>query len=49
MNRLKSVMEKHPLVKGMVAYSIIWPTGCTIQQYIMNEPTGICSIVLSEL
>ncbi|EDS38211.1 conserved hypothetical protein [Culex quinquefasciatus] len=29
---VKSVFRNHPIVKGMVTYSILWPTGSIIQQ-----------------
>lgn len=32
----------HPLTRGMVAYSILWPTGSIIQQTLAGQKWGKC-------
>ncbi|XP_055587806.1 mpv17-like protein [Uranotaenia lowii] len=34
---VKNVFKTHPVLKGMVSYSIIWPTGSLIQQTIAGK------------
>ncbi|CAL4184394.1 unnamed protein product [Meganyctiphanes norvegica] len=29
---VRSVLEKHPLVRGMITYSVVWPTSNLVQQ-----------------
>lgn len=36
MQALKICVNK-PMVRGMIAYSIIWPTGATISQLIQGK------------
>lgn len=33
----------HPLGRGMLSYSITWPTGCIIQQLFDKKSFGKCS------
>lgn len=37
---MKQVLNKHPIVKGMLAYSITWPTGNIIQQTMAGKRWG---------
>ncbi|EAT47266.1 AAEL001601-PA [Aedes aegypti] len=32
LSAIRNAFKKYPIVKGMATYSIIWPTGCLIQQ-----------------
>lgn len=40
LNSVKAVLNKHPIVKGMLAYSITWPTGNIIQQTMDGKRWG---------
>lgn len=37
---VKAVFTKYPVVKGMLAYSITWPTGNIIQQHLAGKRWG---------
>lgn len=39
-NAAKQFLTKYPLARGMLAYSITWPTGCLIQQTIDGKRWG---------
>lgn len=39
-NRIKNIFIKYPLTKGMLAYSIMWPTGNIIQQTMVGKRWG---------
>ncbi|XP_055371416.1 mpv17-like protein [Condylostylus longicornis] len=32
MTKLRILLDKHPLIKGMLSYGTLWPTACFIQQ-----------------
>lgn len=32
----------HPMTRGMVAYSVLWPTGSIIQQTLAGQKWGKC-------
>lgn len=34
------IMLLHPLTRGIVAYSVLWPTGSIIQQTLAGEKWG---------
>lgn len=34
------ICAKKPMVRGMIAYSVIWPTGATISQLIQGKRIG---------
>ncbi|XP_053685973.1 mpv17-like protein isoform X1 [Sabethes cyaneus] len=34
---VRSVLKNHPIVKGMVTYAVIWPTGSLIQQTLEGK------------
>lgn len=38
MNQIRTILSKHPVFRGVLAYSIIWPTGSIIQQTIAGDP-----------
>lgn len=40
MSTMKQFLNKHPIVKGMLAYSITWPTGNIIQQTMAGKRWG---------
>lgn len=37
---VKHILTKYPLMKGMLAYSITWPTGNIIQQTMDGKRFG---------
>lgn len=37
MSLLRGVFKNHPIVKGMVTYAVIWPTGSLIQQTLEGK------------
>ncbi|XP_063706801.1 mpv17-like protein [Culicoides brevitarsis] len=37
LSKVGFMLKKHPILKGMISYSIIWPTGSLIQQTIAGE------------
>lgn len=39
-------MLKHPLAKGMLAYTILWPTGCLIQQTMSGKRWGKLKVMI---
>lgn len=39
MSRFKEIITKYPLLRGVISYSIIWPTSALIQQKITGEKT----------
>lgn len=38
---VKHITTKYPLVRGMLSYSLIWPTSAIIQQGIAGKTFGI--------
>lgn len=40
MSRAVALMTKYPLLRGVVSYSIIWPTSAFIQQKIAGKTWG---------
>lgn len=40
MVRVMEIFNRYPLLRGMVSYSIIWPTSAFIQQKIAGKPWG---------
>ncbi|KAG4078054.1 hypothetical protein HA402_002105 [Bradysia odoriphaga] len=46
MSMLKSLFTKYPLVRGMVSYSLIWPTSALIQQTIAGKTWGKSGLFL---
>lgn len=34
---INDLLSKHPITRGIVSYSIIWPSGCFVQQLLFNE------------
>lgn len=47
-SKLKYVTAKYPLLRGMLSYSMIWPTSALIQQTIAGKNWGIYFIRLSK-
>lgn len=39
-SRLKHVIATKPIVRGMISYSILWPTGSILQQTMENKKFG---------
>lgn len=37
MSKFGQVWSRHPVLRGMVAYATLWPTGCLIQQTIAGK------------
>lgn len=37
---IKIIGTKYPLYRGMLTYSLIWPTSALIQQFITGETWG---------
>lgn len=35
-SRVRAVCQRYPLVRGMLSYSVIWPTSCIIQQTVIS-------------
>lgn len=35
--KFREISHKYPIVRGMVSYSIIWPTACLLQQKIIGK------------
>ncbi|XP_063705771.1 uncharacterized protein LOC134834895 isoform X2 [Culicoides brevitarsis] len=35
--RAASILTKYPVTRGMLSYSIIWPSGCFLQQLWFND------------
>lgn len=35
--KFREVSHKYPVVRGMAAYSVIWPAGCLIQQKLISK------------
>lgn len=46
---MRQILNKHPIMKGMLAYSITWPTGNIIQQTMAGKRWGnnICSFLFA--
>lgn len=42
MSRVRELLNKYPLLRGMISYSIIWPTSALIQQKIAGKTWGMC-------
>lgn len=40
LSKLKLLAEAHPLVKGVVSYAVLWPTGSLIQQTLEGKKFG---------
>lgn len=40
-SKVKHVTTKYPLLRGMLSYSLIWPTSALIQQAIAGKKWGI--------
>lgn len=40
MSKLKNATTKYPLLRGMLSYSLIWPTSALIQQAIAGKNFG---------
>lgn len=40
MSRIIAILNSYPLLRGMVSYSIIWPTSAYIQQKIAGKEWG---------
>lgn len=36
--RANIFINKYPVVRGMITYSLLWPTGCLIQQSVTGTP-----------
>ncbi|KAH8245528.1 hypothetical protein KR032_011378 [Drosophila birchii] len=39
-HRLKVLVTRYPIMRGMISYSLIWPTGCLIQQTVEGRGWG---------
>lgn len=37
LSRFSSFTHRHPIIRGMLSYAIIWPTSCIIQQTIAGK------------
>lgn len=37
MSRIREIFTRYPLLRGMVSYSILWPTSAFIQQKIAGK------------
>lgn len=37
---LKRLFTRYPIIKGMLAYALTWPTGCLIEQKIEGKKWG---------
>ncbi|CAL7947484.1 unnamed protein product [Xylocopa violacea] len=35
--KFREVSKKYPVIRGMISYTIIWPTGCLIQQKLVGK------------
>lgn len=40
MSRIREIFNKYPLLRGMVSYSLIWPSSALIQQKIAGKSWG---------
>lgn len=40
-SNFKRIMNTYPLARGMLSYSIIWPSGCAVQQVLIAEEEKI--------
>ncbi|XP_055912507.1 mpv17-like protein [Eupeodes corollae] len=40
LSKFKVLITKYPMARGMVSYSLIWPTSSIIQQYIEGKTLG---------
>lgn len=40
MSRVRDIFNRYPLLRGMVSYSLIWPTSAFVQQKIAGESWG---------
>lgn len=40
MSRIVEIFSRYPLLRGMVSYSLIWPTSAFIQQKIAGKSWG---------
>lgn len=40
LSKIKVLATKYPMVRGMVSYSLIWPTSSIIQQTIEGKSWG---------
>lgn len=40
MSRVREIFNKYPLLRGMVSYSLIWPSSALIQQKIAGKSWG---------
>lgn len=49
LSTMRQILNKHPIMKGMLAYSITWPTGNIIQQTMAGKRWGnnICSFLFA--
>lgn len=57
MSRIITIINKYPMIRGMISYSIIWPTSALIQQKIAGKTWGLyltfnnskpCNLCLSD-
>lgn len=39
--KINDLLSKHPVTRGILSYSIIWPAGCFLQQVLFNEDEKI--------
>ncbi|XP_017881346.1 mpv17-like protein [Ceratina calcarata] len=35
--KFREVSQKYPIVRGMASYTLIWPTGCLVQQKLVGK------------
>lgn len=40
LQNVKTVLTKYPLMRGMLSYSLIWPTSALVQQAIAGKTWG---------
>lgn len=37
LTKVNAILTHHPVSRGMLSYSVIWPSGCLMQQLLWNE------------
>lgn len=40
-SKARTILTKYPITRGMLSYSIIWPSGCLLQQLWFNDEDHI--------
>lgn len=44
-SHIRTITTKYPLARGMLSYSLIWPTSALIQQSIAGKTWGNATIL----